>query len=253
MTPANIILGFVGLILFGIIILFGIKVVNQYERGIRFTLGRFTGIMQPGLRFVFPIIQAWERVDVRTKVIDVPKQDCITKDNVSVNVNAVIYFNVSDAQKAILEVEDYAYATSQLAQTTMRDVVGEATLDHVLGQREEISKRIQQIVDHATDPWGIKVDSVVLKDIELPEQLQRVMAAQAEAEREKRALIIKAEGEIVAAENMAKAARQLAKTPGGLHIRTLHSVSDLSSDKSNTIVYALPAEILRWVRKMGKK
>jgi regulator of protease activity HflC (stomatin/prohibitin superfamily) len=249
----EIVFGFISLIVFGLIILFGIKVVNEYERGVRFTLGKFSGIMQPGLRFVFPIIQSWERIDIRTKVIDVPKQDCITKDNVSVNVNAVIYFNVADAAKSVLEVEDFAYATSQLAQTTMRDVVGATSLDNVLSQREEISKEIQQLVDKATDPWGIKVDSVVLKDIELPEQLQRVMAAQAEAEREKRALIIKAEGEIVAAENMAKAARQLAKTPGGLHIRTLHSISDISSDKSNTIVYALPAEILRWVRKMGKK
>jgi len=242
-----------GAILFVIILFAGLKIVNQYETGVKFTLGKYAGLMQPGLRFVFPIIQTWQRVDMRTKVVDVPDQDCITKDNVSVNVNAVLYYTVIHSDKAILEVESFMYALSQLAQTTMRDVVGEATLDQVLGQRDAISKRILSLVDAATDPWGIKVESVELKHIELPEEMKRVMAKQAEAEREKRATIIKAHGEVTAATNMAKAATQLAKTPGALHLRTLHSINDLSSDKSNTVIYALPSEVLRLVQRLGGK
>jgi len=235
-----------------LILITGLKVVNEFERGVRFTFGKYTGIMPPGLRFVFPIIQAWERVDMRTKVVDVPDQDAITKDNVTVNVNAVLYYLVSHADKAILEVEEFRFALSQLAQTSMRDVVGEATLDQLLSQRDKVSKRIQQLVDEATDPWGIKVESVELKHIELPADMKRVMAKQAEAEREKRAIIIKADGEVQAAHNMAKAATALAKTPGALHLRTLHSINDLSSDKSNTTIYAIPAELLRLVQRMGK-
>ena len=240
-------------IIFILLLIFGLKVVNEYERGVKFTLGNFSGLILPGLRFVFPVIQTWERVDIRTKVVDVPDQDCITKDNVTVNVNAVLYFRVADSQKAIMEVENYMYAISQLAQTTMRDVVGEASLDQVLGQRDAISKRIKVLVDKDSDPWGIKVESVELKHIELPEEMKRVMAKQAEAEREKRAMIIKAHGEVTAAANMAKAATQLASTPGALHLRTLHSINDLSSDKSNTIIYALPSEFLRMIQRLGGK
>ncbi len=241
------------IILLILVLLFGLKVVNQYEHGVRFTFGKYTGIMQPGLRFVFPLIQTWVRVDVRVKVVDVPDQDCITKDNVTVNVNAVLYYMVANADKAILEVENFNYAISQLAQTTMRDVVGEASLDQVLSHRDAISKRIQQIVDKATDPWGIKVNAVEIKHIDLPDDMKRVMARQAEAEREKRAVIIKAKGEVTAATNMAKAAIQLAKTPGALHLRTLQSINDLSSDKSNTVIYAIPTEILRLVQRIGIK
>jgi len=237
----------------GIVLLLGLKQVKQYEKGVKFTLGNYSGMMQPGLCFVFPIIQTWERIDIRTKVVDVPQQDCITKDNVTVNVNAVIYYKVADAEKAILEVENFMYAISQLAQTTMRDVVGEASLDQLLSQRDSVSKRIQTLVDKDTDPWGVKVDSVELKHIELPEEMKRVMAKQAEAEREKRAVIIKAHGEVTAASNMAKAATTLAATPGALHLRTLHSINDLSSDKSNTIIYALPSEFLRMAQRMGGK
>jgi len=239
------------LIVFLIIILFaGLKIVNEYEKGVKFTLGKYSGLMKPGLRYVLPVIQSWQRVDLRTKVVDVPDQDCISKDNVSINVNAVLYYMVSNAEKAILEVEDFAYAISQLAQTTMRDVVGEASLDQLLSQRDAVSKRIQALVDKDTDPWGIRVESVELKHIELPEEMKRVMAKQAEAEREKRAIIIKADGEVTAATNMAKAATQLAKTPGALHLRTLHSINDLSSDKSNTVIYAIPSEILRMVQRL---
>ena len=239
-------------VLFLIILFSGLKIVNEYERGIRFTFGIYSGIMGPGLRFVFPIIQSWQRVDMRTKVVDVPEQDCITKDNVTVNVNAVIYYKVTNAEKSILEVENFFYATNQLAQTTMRDVVGEASLDELLSKREVVSHRIQQLVDRDTDPWGIKVESVELKHIELPKEMKRVMAKQAEAEREKRAVIIRAKGEVISADNMAKAATQLAKTPGALHLRTLHNINDLSSDKSNTIIYAIPSEILRLAQRLGK-
>ncbi|MBI2112875.1 slipin family protein [Candidatus Woesearchaeota archaeon] len=228
-----------------VFILSGLKVVKQYEHGVKFTLGKFSGLMQPGLRVVIPIIQSWERVDLRVKAVDVPDQDCITKDNVSVRVNAVLYFKVADSKRAIIEVENYYYATSQLSQTTMRDVVGEVTLDELLRERDKISHRIQQLVDKATDPWGIKVVSVDLKHIELPQDMKRVMAAEAESERERRAVVIKAEGEVMAANNMAKAARTLAAAPGALHLRTLQSINEISSDQSNTVVFAVPLEILK--------
>jgi len=226
-------------------ILAGLRVVKEYQRGVRFTLGKFTAIMNPGLRLVIPILQTWERVDIRVKAIDVPDQDAITKDNVSIKVNAVLYYKVSDTKKAVIEVEEFDYAVSQLAQTTMRDVVGEVTLDELLSKRDSVSKRIREIVDKATDPWGIKVESVELKHVELPEQLKRTIGKEAEAEREKRAVIIKAEGEVVAAKNMSKAAKMLSAAKGALHLRTLQTLNDLSSDQSNTVVIGVPLEILR--------
>lgn len=228
-----------------IYILFGLKIVKEYERGVKFTFGKYVGIMSPGLRVVLPIIQSWQRVDIRVKAIDVPDQDAITKDNVSIKVNAVLYYKVTEAKHAILEVEMFNFAVSQLAQTTMRDVVGEVSLDELLSKRETISKRIQEIVDKATDPWGIKVESVELKHVELPEQLKRTIGKEAEAEREKRAVIIKAQGEVIAATNMAKAAKTLGGAPGALHLRTLQTLNDLSSDASNTVVLGIPLEILR--------
>ncbi|MBT4805594.1 slipin family protein [Candidatus Woesearchaeota archaeon] len=253
----------VNLLLFGLlnpiviaivlIVLASLKVVKEYERGVRFTLGKYTGMMKPGLRMVIPVIQSWERVDLRVKAVDVPDQDCITKDNVSVRVNAVLYFKVAEAEKAIIGVENYFYATSQLSQTTMRDIVGEVTLDELLRERDEISRKIQTIVDKASDPWGIKVESVDLKHVELPDNMKRTMAKEAESEREKRAVIIKAEGEVLAASNMSKAATMLAKAPGALHLRTLQSINDMSSDQSNTIVFAVPLEILKAFEGMGKK
>ncbi len=228
-----------------VFLLGGLRVVKEYERGVKFTLGKYTGIMIPGLKIVVPIIQTWKRVDIRVKAVDVPDQDAITRDNVSLKVNAVLYYKVSEAKKAIIEVEHFDYAVSQLAQTTMRDVVGEVTLDELLSKRDSVSKRIQEIVDKATDPWGIKVSSVELKHIELPEQLKRTIGKEAEAEREKRAVIIKALGEVEASDNMAKAATTLGHAPGALHLRTLQTLNDLSSDKSNTIVLGLPLELLR--------
>lgn len=182
---------------------------------------------------------------MRVKAVDVPDQKAITRDNVSVLVNAVIYYKVSFAEKAIIEVEDFRYAISQFAQTTMRNIVGEATLDELLAKRERIAERIREIVDKETDVWGLKVNNVELKDVSLPEEMERVIAKQAEAEREKRAVIIKAEGEVAAAENMSKAARMLGSADGALHLRTLQSLNDISSDKSNTVVFAVPLEVLR--------
>ncbi|MDD5071576.1 MAG: SPFH domain-containing protein [Patescibacteria group bacterium] len=232
-----------GVIIF--IILISLKQINQYERGVRFTMGRYQGIMNPGWRIVIPIFQTYKKVDMRVKAVDVPDQKAITRDNVSVMVNAVIYYKVSFAEKAIIEVEDFRYAISQFAQTTMRNIVGEATLDELLANRDKIADRIREIVDKETDEWGLKVNNVELKDVSLPEEMERVIAKQAEAEREKRAVIIKAEGEVAAAENMSKAARMLSSSDGALHLRTLQSINDLSSDQSNTIIFAVPLEVLR--------
>ncbi len=242
-------------ILFAIvfILLISLRQINQYQRGVKFTFGRFTGILSPGWRIILPIIQIMKKVDIRVKAVDVPDQECITKDNVTVKVNAVIYYKVADAGKAIIEVENFYYAISQLAQTTMRNIVGEVDLDTLLGERDMISGKIQKIVDEATDPWGIKVNSVDLKDVILPENMQRTIAKQAEAEREKRAVIIKAEGEVIAADNMAKAAKILTSSAGALHLRTLQSLNDLSSDNSNTVVFAMPLEILRAFESFSNK
>lgn len=235
----------------GVLVLI-LRQVNQYERGVMFTLGKFTGIKEPGWRIVIPVFQAMQKIDMRVKAVDVPDQRAITKDNIAVGVNAVIYYRVMDAAKAVLEVEDFFHAMSQLAQTTMRNAVGEVELDELLSQRDKISERIREIVDKASDEWGIKVDNVELKDVVLPTDMERTIAKQAEAEREKRAVIIKAEGEVIAAENMAKAANTLAKEAGALHLRTLQSLNDLSSDQSNTVVFAVPLEVLRAFERLKK-
>lgn len=242
------------LILFIIITIFSsLKVVNQYEKGVKFTLGKFTGVLEPGLRLVIPIVQSWERVDMRVKALDVPSQECISKDNVSIRVNAVLYYRVDNSQKAIIEVEHYNYAVSQFAQTTMRNIIGEFALDEILQKREMISKKIKEIVDKETDHWGIDVQRIEIKDIELPQDMKRVISKEAEAEREKRAVIVKAEGEVVASLNMAKAAKTLSASSGALHLRTLQTLNDLSSDQSNTVVLALPLEILKAWGENGKK
>lgn len=235
------------------ILLTSIKQVNQYERGVRFQFGKFIGVMEPGWRILWPIIQSWQKVDIRTKAVDVPDQEAITKDNVSARVNAVIYYRITNAGRAILEVEDFFYAVSQLAQTTMRNVIGETSLDDLLSKRESIADRIQQIIDKATDTWGIKVESVELKDIILPDEMKRVIARQAEAERERRAIIIRSDGELAAAANIAQAAEKLAKTTGGLHIRTLQTLTEVASDKNNTVVFVTPLEVLRAFEGFVKK
>ncbi|MFH1505621.1 MAG: slipin family protein [archaeon] len=230
-----------------------LKVIKEYERGVLFTLGKYKGIRKPGLNVIWGIFQTWRRIDMRVTVVDVPDQDAMTRDNVSVNVNAVLYFKVSHADKAVLEVEHYQYAVSQLAQTTMRDVVGEVDLNRLLSERDSVSQKIKTIVDKATDPWGIKVETVELKHIELPQDMKRTMAKAAEAEREKKAVIIKAEGEVIAADNLAKAAIILGKAPGALHLRTLQTLNDLSSDQSNTIIIATPLEVLDAFRGLAAK
>ncbi|MFH1401861.1 MAG: slipin family protein [Parcubacteria group bacterium] len=235
-----------------LIVLSSVKQVNQYERGIRFTLGKFSGLMMPGWRLVWPIFQNYKKVDLRVKAVDVPDQEAITKDNISVKVNAVIYYKVREADKAFLEVEDFYYAISQLAQTTMRNAVGQVDLDGLLSQRDKVSENIRAIIDKASDPWGIQVLNVELKDITLPEEMKRVIGKQAEAEREKRAIIIKAEGEVVAAYNLAKAAETLSGAKGALHLRSLQTINDVSSDQSNTIIFAIPLEVLRAFERLGK-
>jgi len=229
-------------IFFAVVLL---RQINQYERGVRFTMGRFSGIMDPGWRIIIPVFQSYQKVDMRTKAVDVPDQNAITRDNVSVRVNAVIYYKVVNAEKVIIEVEDFRYAISQYAQTTMRNIVGEVTLDELLSGRDRIADRIREIVDLETDAWGLKVQNVELKDVSLPEAMERTIAKQAEAEREKRAVIINSEGELAAAENVSKAAQMLSNVPGALHLRTLQSINDISSDQSNTVIFTVPLEILK--------
>lgn len=236
-----------------ILFLISIRQVNQYERGVKFQFGRYIGMREPGWRLVVPVIQSMRVVDVRIKASDVPDQDAITKDNVSVKINAVIYYRIGDAGKAVNEVEDFRNAVLQLAQTTMRNVAGEVTLDELLASRDQISNRIKQIVDQASEVWGIEVQNVELKDIALPEGMKRTIAKQAEAERERRAVIINSEGEIASAENLAKAAGILSSQPGALHLRTLNSINDISSDESNTVVFVTPVEVLRAIEGFTKK
>jgi len=230
-----------------------IRQINQYERGVRFTLGKFTSIMEPGWRVVWPVVQHYQKVDIRIKAVDVPNQNAITRDNVSIKVNAVIYYKVSHAEKAIIEVEDFRAAISEYAQTTMRNIVGEVTLDELLSSRDKIAERVREIVDKETDAWGLQVNNVELKDVNLPIELERTIGKQAEAEREKRAVIINSQGELAAAENISRAAEMLSKTPGALHLRTLQSVNDMSSDQSNTVVFMLPIEALKALEGFHKK
>jgi len=237
-----------------IIILFSsIRQINQYERGIVLTFGKYTGPREPGLTLVFPIVQRLMRADIRMKAEDVPDQNAITRDNVSVRVNAVIYYRVSDTNKALLEVENFRNAMSQYAQTTMRNMVGEVTLDELLSNRDQIADRIREVVEKETTEWGLLVHNVELKDVSLPPDMERTIAKQAEAEREKRAVIINSEGELAAAQNLASAAQILAETPGALHLRTLQSINDMSSDQSNTIVYMIPMELLKALEGFGRK
>lgn len=241
------------IIVIGLFILSGIKIINQYERGVVLTLGRFTGIRNPGLRVVVPIFQRIIRVDVRSTPIDVPKQEVITKDNVTVGVDAVVYFRVIDAPKAVLETTNYIYATSQFAQAALRDVTGNVDLDDLLSKREEISLQIKEIVDRQTDQWGIDVENVKVQNIELPQDMKRAMAKQAEAERERRAVIITAEGEKAAAQAVADAAAMLTKIPGGINIRTLQTLEKISAEPSQKTLFVLPADLIESLGKILHK
>lgn len=241
------------IIIVAIFVLSGIKIINQYERGVILTLGRYTGIRQPGLRIVIPIFQRIIKVDVRSTPIDVPKQEIITKDNVTVGVDAVVYLRVIEASRAVLETTNYVYATSQFAQAALRDVTGNADLDELLSKREEISQKIKEIVDAETDKWGIDVENVKIQNIELPQDMKRAMAKQAEAERERRAVIITAEGEKAAASAVAEAAAMLTKTPGGINIRTLQTLEKIAVEPSQKTLFVLPADLIDTVGKLIHK
>lgn len=247
--------GFTVLILLIVIVfvLSGIKVINQYERGVILTLGRFSGIRNPGLRIVVPIFQRLIRVDMRSTPIDVPKQEVITKDNVTVGVDAVVYFRVIDAPKAVLETTNYIYATSQFAQAALRDVAGNADLDELLSKRDVISQQIKEIVDAQTDQWGIDVENVKVQNIELPQDMKRAMAKQAEAERERRAVIITAEGEKAAAAAVAEAAAMLTKVPGGINIRTLQTLEKIAVEPSQKTLFVLPADLTDTIARVINK
>ena len=235
-----------------LIVIPGVRIINQYERGVVQRLGRFRKILDPGLHIIIPYIDTMRSVDVRTTPMDVPKQEVITKDNVTVNVDAVVYFRVIDAKKAVFETTNYAYATSTFAQTALRDVTGNFDLDELLSKRNEISRQIKEIVDAQTDKWGIDIESVKLQNIELPSDMKRAMAKQAEAERERRAAIISAEGEKASAAAVAEAAELLAKTPGGLNIRTLQTLEKISTDPSQKTVILLPTDLAGGLKNLLK-
>lgn len=244
------------ILIFIILVILGsmIRILREYERGVIFRLGRLIGVKGPGLIILIPFIDKMVRVSLRIIAMDVPPQDVITKDNVSVKVNAVVYFRVMDPAKAIVEVEDYLYATSQIAQTTLRSVLGEVELDDLLSQREQLNHRLQQIIDMQTDPWGVKVSAVEIKHVDLPQEMQRAMARQAEAERERRAKIINAEGEFQASQRLAEAAEILAKNPITIQLRFLQTLSEISTENASTVVFPVPIEFFRaFVRTEEKK
>ena len=239
-------IGFSGIVIFVLVALIftGIRVLNEYQRGVVLTLGRYTGTKGPGLVWVWPVIQRMSRVDLRTIVMDVPPQDVITRDNVTVKVNAVVYFRVIDPSLAILQVVHYYEATSQLAQTTLRSVLGQHDLDALLAEREVLNRDIQSVLDKATDAWGIKVTTVEIKHVDLNESMIRAIARQAEAERERRSKVIHAEGELQAAEKLTQAAGQLAREPQALQLRYLQTLIDIAAEKNSTIVFPLPLDLI---------
>ena len=222
-----------------------IKILQEYERGVVFRLGRLVGVRGPGLVIIVPMIDRLLRVSLRVVTLDVPSQDVITKDNISIKVNAVVYFRVLDASKAIIEVEDYLYATSQIAQTTLRSVLGEIELDDLLTKREKINLRLQQIIDKATDPWGIKVSTVEVKHIDLPTEMQRAIARQAEAERDRRAKVIHAEGELQASKKLTEAAGILSKEPISVQLRYLQTLSDIATENNSTTLFPIPMDLFK--------
>ncbi len=224
----------------------GIRIVNEYERGVIFRLGRVMGAKGPGLFFIIPVIDKMVKVNLQTVTMDIPPQDVITKDNVTVRVNAVTYFNVIDPTKAVVNIQNYLFATSQVAQTTLRSILGQVELDELLTNRDEINDQLQRIIDDLTNPWGVKVTLVEVKDVELPESMRRAMAKQAEAERERRAKIIHARGEFEAAKQLAQAAEEMATAPGAMQLRTLATMSEVSAEKNSTLIFPLPIELLRF-------
>jgi len=239
-------------IIIPLLILMSVRIVNEWERGIVLTLGRYTRRAKPGINLIVPILERLIKVDMRITTLDIPKQEVITKDNVTVRVNAVVYMRIEDEEKAILRIRDLHYAVAQYAQTALRDVIGEIELDELLANREATAEKIKQLVDAETSDWGVDIVAIKLQDVELPDNMKRAMARQAEAEREKRAVIIKSQGEVVAAENLMKAAKMLEKAPAAIHLRTLQTLVDVSSDK-NTIIFTLPLELVRGFKKALEK
>lgn len=240
------------LIIIALLIISGLKVLNEYERGVIFRLGKLIGTKGPGLIYVIPIIDQMWRVSLRLVTMDVPPQDVITKDNVSLKVNAVVYFRVMDPAKAVVAVENYLYATSQLAQTTLRSVCGHAELDELLSAREKINIQLQEILDKQTDPWGIKITLVEVKHIDLPQEMQRAMARQAEAERERRAKVIHADGEFQAAQKLADAAKIISTDPTALQLRYLQTLTEIASEKASTTIFPIPIDIIKPFLKAGE-
>ncbi len=226
-----------------------IRVVKEYERGVIFRLGRLLGAKGPGIFFIIPLLDSMVKVDLRTVTYDVPAQEVVTKDNVTVKVNAVVYYRVVDPAKAVTEVYNYMYATAQIAQTTLRSIIGQAELDEVLSEREKLNLRLQQIIDEATNPWGIKVTAVEIKDVELPEEMRRVMAMQAEAERERRSKIIRAEGEYQAAMKLKEASDVLAQSENAIFLRYLQTLNEVAAEKNTTIILPIPVELLKIYKK----
>lgn len=238
--------GMMPLIILGVVVLYtSIKVLNEYERGVILTFGRFTGVKGPGLIFVIPGVQQLFRMSTRVVVLDVPPQDVITRDNISVKVNAVIYFRVVNPQTAVLNVENYMYATSQLAQTTLRSVLGQQELDDLLANRDKINKNLQEILDLHTEPWGIKISSVEVKNVDLPQEMQRAIAKQAEAERERRAKVIHAEGEFQAAQKLSDAAQIMAINPAAIQLRYLQTLTEIATDNNSTVIFPVPMDLIQ--------
>lgn len=232
----------------------GVRVVNEYENGIIFRLGRYAGTRKPGLNVIIPIVDRMVIVDLRTVARDVPPQDVITRDNVSVKVNAVLYFRVLQAERAIIQVEDFLYATSQLAQTTLRSVLGQQDLDDLLSAREKINRHLQEVIDMHTEPWGIKVSNVEIKDVDLPQEMRRAMAKQAEAERERRAKIIAAEGEYQASEKLAQASEILGRSPASLQLRYLQTLVEIAAEKNSTTIFPVPVDLITaWMKNLDSK
>lgn len=240
-----------------ILLSMSIRVIQEYERGVVFRLGKLIGEKGPGLRFIIPFIDRMVKVDLRTQVLDVPVQEVITKDNVPVKVNAVVYFRVMDAKASVVQVQNYIAATSQISQTTLRSVIGQSHLDELLSEREKLNMQLQQIIDEATDPWGIKVSTVEIKDVELPAGMQRAMARQAEAERDRRARIIQAEGEFQAARKIAEAAKIISEIPQAIHLRLFQTISEVATENATTVIIPIPIEMLeafgRYAKLMKKE
>jgi regulator of protease activity HflC (stomatin/prohibitin superfamily) len=253
MFSADFIGWVVALALVVIIFASAVRILFEYERGVVFRMGRYAGLKGPGLRLIIPVVDKLVKVSLRTVAMDVPPQDVITKDNVSIKVNAVLYFRVVHPEKALIEVENYLYATSQLAQTSLRSVLGQSEMDELLSHRDQLNQHLQEILDRQTDPWGVKISNVEIKHVDLPVEMQRAMARQAEAERERRAKVINAEGEFQASQKLADAAKVISTEPSALQLRFLQTLAEISTEKNSTIVFPIPLDLIRpFLEKKGK-